>query len=107
MDKETNIKKFAEKLELVYELFNWRWSDLPRTPTAKEIEETIWELIEGVSKKKVECHSTGGLSVCKEENGSFEISWVLEKTIYLNQIEITEQKNRLKKIKVGNKSLKE
>lgn len=80
-----NIEKFAQKIQPYYELFNWKWcvdgdTDKMKIPTKERIVKTILELIKDCET----CISTGGLQVVKdEEDGSIEINWSIEKSLFL------------------------
>ena len=78
-NNKKEIRKFAEQLVPIYELFNWRWNDKPESPTVNEIEKEILSLMDMGSGT-----SSGGLSVYKNECNQWEISWILEKIIYLS-----------------------
>ena len=83
---EKQIREFADKLAILYELFNWTWRD-DGVPNSKQIEEEIYRLIKD-TKERAEmdndysCVSTGGLTVeidCEDLN----IKWSKEKSLYL------------------------
>ena len=59
---------FAQRIAPVYNFLKWEWSpegSVPHIPKAKEIEETLHSLIEGLSEEYFG-HGTGGLEVYYE-----------------------------------------
>ncbi len=87
------IKEFSKKLEVLYKIFNWTWLGNPETPTAKQIEKTILNLIKSCQKKDTLSSSTGGIVVKKEnDDWTWEISWRLEETLYLDINEVKQIK---------------
>ena len=96
--EEIEIKKFAKKLEVLYELFNWEWVDY-HIPNAEKIEENIYYLINRAIKirmeDKTECVGvgSGGITVDIDEFDNLNIKWTLEKSLYLQLTnKLTEKK---------------
>ena len=83
MNKEQKIMKFAKELEVLYEVFNWKWQDEETPPTADQIEEIIYELINDIENGQ-ESVETGGLKVSATDFG-IEIEWCLTKSIYVDE----------------------
>ena len=84
---EEKIRAFADKLAVLYELFNWKWCD--EVPCSKKIEETIHYLIKRTKEVMEEdCEnygqvSTGGITVMIDEYDNLDIKWAKEEAIYL------------------------
>ena len=84
-ENEKSVRKFSEQLEVLYELFNWKWYH--GEPTAIKIENTIYELLHELRAKKplkeMDSIATGGLRVEYEGEGMFSVTWSIDKSIYL------------------------
>ncbi len=59
---------FAEKVESIYRLLDWRWNDNDAPPTQGEIEQVLGELIEHMDGEG--CCATGGLEVFYDKEDS-------------------------------------
>lgn len=84
MNREQKIKKFSKELAVLYEIFHWEWQG--NIPTAKDIEDTIYDLIYDMEKEGYESASTGGIFL-KETDFGIEIEWALTKSIYIDEQE--------------------
>ena len=86
--EEREVKEFAKRLAVLYELFNWRWSD-EDIPDEKRIEKMIYYLIKRVVSIRKEdgtseCSvGTGGITVHIDDVDNLDITWSLEKNIYI------------------------
>lgn len=83
IEQSKQVREFAEELAPLYNLFNWHWKDKPNTPTAHDIEKNILDLMNGFNKPDYHQASSGGITVCKSDLNDVEITWSLDKTIYL------------------------
>jgi hypothetical protein len=64
---EKEIERFATKLEVLYEFFDWHWIDNEETPTAKEIKENIMDLLKDMKgSDKISC---GGITIERDDYG--------------------------------------
>lgn len=81
-NQKKEIKRFSKELEVIYRLFDWKWYSGDETPIAKEIEKTIHGLLKDLENRKTSSAGTGGITVKKVETG-IEISWALEKSIWI------------------------
>lgn len=77
------IIEFSKKLEVLYKTFNWTWCSSSETPTAKDIEKHIIDLISKMEKTSMST-SCGGITIEKEEEGYYCIEWRLTESIWLN-----------------------
>ncbi len=81
--QEQEVRAFAEKIAPFYELFNWKWYD--GLPTPERIERSILDLLHNIDGN-ITGSQTGGLVVEKDEEGTIQISWRLEKAIWLHGV---------------------
>lgn len=87
LDKKSQrmVKEFAKNLVPIYKLYNWTWfggEEEGSFPSAKQIENTIYYLLENIEDGEYNNISTGGLTVEKYPDAPVDIYWSLEKHLY-------------------------
>jgi len=85
------VPDFASAIAPTYESMNWQWSPggtAPHVPDIKEIRDTLYACIDGLSEKWV-AHGSGGLEAfynmpSKGESGEYGLRFVFSNIVYFN-----------------------
>lgn len=85
------VPDFASAVAPTYESMNWQWAPgktAPHVPDVKEIEETLYQCIDGLSEKWV-AHGSGGLEAfyempSKGESGEYGLRFVFSNTVFFD-----------------------
>ena len=80
--EEKEVREFAEKLAVYYDLFNWRWGWEGEVPDAGQIYRHIRDQYRDLKNNQADSISCGGITVTKDD-GCVEVSWDLSKKIWL------------------------
>ena len=86
------VPRFAAQVAPVYQLLKWEWSpgkSQPHIPSVGEIENALYDLIEGLSDK-YHAHGTGGLEAYYEfpdenEPGSYGLTFEIKEEAHFDQ----------------------
>lgn len=73
------VRQFAKNVAPIYALLGWKWGGISRgrVPNAKDIEETLMELLQEV-KESGKSWETGGLRVERTSEGTYIMSFRVE-----------------------------
>jgi len=82
-EQRREIKAFSREVAPYYKLFNWRWGQEQLIPTAREIEELVYNHMDYINNNHADNVSSGGISVEKNEEGQHEVSWSITNSIWI------------------------
>ena len=82
MEKEQiAFRKFAEKIQPVYELLKWTWHEEKVSPTVEQLTNLLIELLQDLRKNGGNDISTGGLFVKIDEHGIIDFGFEINNFI--------------------------
>jgi len=77
------VPKFTARVAPVYKLLDWKWCDQPHIPDEKEIQETLYGLIDELGKNGYFNTGTGGLIVAIDKSSKeYTLSMSIDITGY-------------------------
>jgi len=77
------VPEFARKVKPIYSLLEWEWGE-DKVPTVEEIEEALYELIDGLKDDETRL-GTGGLYIgIDKADGQASLSMVIDEFVYWN-----------------------